>query len=145
MPNEAGDIHQLTSARVGVLALQGAFDAHRRRLLGLGIEPRLVRTPHDLDEVDALVFPGGESTTMSHLLTSSGLFDPLKSRLADDMAVFGTCAGMILCATLCARYSKAWRERRWFRFGINGLQDIFQECRRLQFCAEICRRRELRS
>lgn len=58
-----------------------------------------VRTPADLDGVDAVVLPGGESTTMSHLLGTSGLFDPLAERLADGMPAFGTCAGMILLAT----------------------------------------------
>ena len=57
-----------------------------------------VRTPADLDGVDAVVLPGGESTTMSHLLGTSGLFDPLAQRLADGMPAFGTCAGMILLA-----------------------------------------------
>jgi 5'-phosphate synthase pdxT subunit len=57
-----------------------------------------VRTPEELDHVDALVMPGGESTTMSHLLTTSELFDPIAKRLSDDMPVFGTCAGMILLA-----------------------------------------------
>ncbi len=84
---------------VGVLALQGAFDAHRQRLGSLGVEAPLVRTPSDLDAVDALVLPGGESTTMSMLLDTSGLFEPLHKRIADGMPVFGTCAGMILCAT----------------------------------------------
>jgi len=68
-------------------------------LSALGVESRQVRTPTQLAEVDALVMPGGESTTMSKLLESSGLFDPLASRLAEGMPVFGTCAGMILLAT----------------------------------------------
>ena len=84
---------------IGVLALQGAFDAHRQRLATLGVDAQLVRTPSDLDAVDALVLPGGESTTMSRLLDTSGLFDPLHKRIAHGMPVFGTCAGMILCAT----------------------------------------------
>ena len=84
--------------RVGVLALQGAFAAHARVLAELGADPVEVRTPAELDGVDALVMPGGESTTMSKLLESSGLFDPLAERLADGMPVFGTCAGMILLA-----------------------------------------------
>ena len=88
-----------TTPVVGVLALQGAFEQHRRRLLALGVEAPLVRTPAGLEGVDAVVLPGGESTTMSHLLTTSGLYDELKSRLASGMPVFGTCAGMILCAT----------------------------------------------
>jgi 5'-phosphate synthase pdxT subunit len=85
--------------RVGVLALQGAFAAHARALAELGADTYEVRTPADLAAVDALVLPGGESTTMSRLLTTSGLFDPLGERLADGLPVFGTCAGMILLAT----------------------------------------------
>jgi 5'-phosphate synthase pdxT subunit len=84
---------------VGVLALQGAFDLHRRRLESLGATAPLVRQPGDLDGIDAVVLPGGESTTMSHLLTTSGLFDELKGHLTNGLPVLGTCAGMILCAT----------------------------------------------
>jgi len=84
---------------VGVLALQGAFAAHRRRLASIGVRAPLIRTPDEMRGVDALVLPGGESTTMSHLLTTSGMFDALKGALSDGMPVFGTCAGMILCAT----------------------------------------------
>ncbi len=100
MPTAAGD--QAAPERrpvVGVLALQGAFGVHRDRLTSLGVHAPLVRTPDDLRVVDALVLPGGESTTMSRLLTTSGLFDHLKGLLSDGMPVFGTCAGMILCAT----------------------------------------------
>ena len=86
-------------ARVGVLALQGAFAAHELALQGLDVATAQVRTPNDLARVDALVMPGGESTTMSRLLETSGLFDELKGRLGDGMPVFGTCAGMILLAT----------------------------------------------
>lgn len=84
---------------VGVLALQGAFAAHEAALRGLGAHTRQVRTPADLSAIDALVMPGGESTTMSRLLDTSGMFDELKSRIADGMPVFGTCAGMILLAS----------------------------------------------
>jgi 5'-phosphate synthase pdxT subunit len=84
---------------IGVLALQGAFRAHCIRLAELGVATRDVRRPADLAGVDALVMPGGESTTMSNLLTSSGLFDEIKARLSDGLPVFGTCAGMILLAT----------------------------------------------
>jgi 5'-phosphate synthase pdxT subunit len=84
---------------VGVLALQGAFAAHARVLAELGARPVEVRTPADLDTVDALVMPGGESTTMSMLLESSGLFDAVAARLGEGLPVFGTCAGMILLAT----------------------------------------------
>ena len=84
---------------IGVLALQGAFESHQQRLTELGALSRQVRTPRDLAGVDALVMPGGESTTMSRLLLSSELFEPLAQRIADGMPVFGTCAGMILLAT----------------------------------------------
>jgi 5'-phosphate synthase pdxT subunit len=90
---------QPASPRVGVLALQGAFRAHANRLADLGVATRDVRLPADLDDVDGLVMPGGESTTMSNLLTSSGLFDEIKGRVSDGLPVFGTCAGMILLAT----------------------------------------------
>jgi 5'-phosphate synthase pdxT subunit len=83
---------------VGVLALQGAFEAHQHVLGELRFETVQVRTPSDLESVDALVMPGGESTTMSHLLLTSGLFDSIGTRLKQGMPVFGTCAGMILLA-----------------------------------------------
>ncbi len=82
----------------GVLALQGAFAAHQARLAEIGVESRQVRRPGDLADVDALVMPGGESTTMSKLLVSSGLFDPIAARIDGGLPVLGTCAGMILLA-----------------------------------------------
>jgi 5'-phosphate synthase pdxT subunit len=82
--------------KVGVLALQGAFARHAACLRALGTDAREVRTPRDLAEVDAVVLPGGESTTMSMLLESAELFDPLRERLADGLPALGTCAGMIL-------------------------------------------------
>ena len=85
--------------KVGVLALQGAFGAHARVLGALGAEPVEVRRPDQLDSVDALVLPGGESTTVSMLLESSGLFDPIADRLCAGMPALGTCAGMILLST----------------------------------------------
>jgi 5'-phosphate synthase pdxT subunit len=99
MPNGAGESKTPSGPAVGVLALQGAFEAHQQRLTSLGVRAPLIRTPDDLDSIDAVVLPGGESTAMSMLLTTSGLYDALKGRLADGMPVFGTCAGMILCAT----------------------------------------------
>ena len=83
---------------VGVLALQGAFDAHTRRLAELGVESRLVKDISDLDGLDGIILPGGESTTMSNLLVASGLGVVLTSRLHDGLPVFGTCAGMIMMA-----------------------------------------------
>lgn len=84
---------------VGVLALQGAFAAHAAILEGLGVATVEVRTPEQLVSVDALVMPGGESTTMSMLLERSGLLEPVRARLAAGLPVLGTCAGMILLAT----------------------------------------------
>lgn len=84
---------------VGVLALQGAFAAHADCLHRVGADTVEVRTPADLAQVDALVMPGGESSTMSQLLESSGLFTAIGDRITSGMPVFGTCAGMILLAT----------------------------------------------
>ena len=83
---------------VGVLALQGAFDAHARRLAELAVESRLIKDISDLDGLDGIILPGGESTTMSNLLVASGLGVVLTSRLHDGLPVFGTCAGMIMMA-----------------------------------------------
>lgn len=85
--------------KVGILALQGAFDRHARAVEQLGAAAREVRVPADLTDVDALILPGGESTTMSKLLESQGLFEPLAERIASGVPVLGTCAGMILLAT----------------------------------------------
>lgn len=87
-----------SAKKIGVLALQGAFASHQKVFHKLSVDAVEVRTPTDLEKVDALVMPGGESTTMSQLLESSQLFDPIKNRLKDGLPVFGTCAGMILLA-----------------------------------------------
>lgn len=84
---------------IGILALQGAFAAHEQVFTGLGASVTRVKTPADLAVVDALVLPGGESTTMSMLLDSSGLRKPLEIRLHDGFPVFGTCAGLILLSS----------------------------------------------
>lgn len=85
--------------KVGVLAVQGAVREHVAALAELGAHPVEVRLPEDLAGVDALVLPGGESTAMSLLLGSTGLFDAVAERLDAGMPAFGTCAGMILLAT----------------------------------------------
>jgi 5'-phosphate synthase pdxT subunit len=87
---------QHTGRRVGILALQGDVGEHARVLADLGAQTSEVRNAADLNAVDLLVLPGGESTTMSLLLESSGLLEPLEERLAAGMPAFGTCAGMIL-------------------------------------------------
>lgn len=84
---------------IGVLALQGAFAAHAERLESLGVEVRFVRRPGQLVGLSGLVLPGGESTTMSNLLVSSGLDAGLRQFIGDGFPVFGTCAGMILLAS----------------------------------------------
>jgi 5'-phosphate synthase pdxT subunit len=84
--------------KVGVLALQGAFREHREVLDALGVDTIEVRTPEVVDALDAIVLPGGESTTVSQLLDSSGVRGPLGARLRDGMPVLGTCAGLILLA-----------------------------------------------
>ncbi|MEY3656212.1 MAG: glutamine amidotransferase subunit PdxT [Actinomycetota bacterium] len=84
---------------VGVLALQGAFAAHAECVASLGVSVLEVRTAEQLQSVDALVMPGGESSTMSQLLLSSGLFDAIAQRITEGMPTFGTCAGMILLAS----------------------------------------------
>ena len=84
--------------KVGLLALQGAIGPHGDAVRELGATPVEVRTPAQLADIDALIIPGGESTTMSKLLDTSGLAQPLRDRLADGLPTFGTCAGMIVLA-----------------------------------------------
>ncbi|MHB1444656.1 MAG: pyridoxal 5'-phosphate synthase glutaminase subunit PdxT [Acidimicrobiales bacterium] len=84
--------------KVGVLALQGDFREHALALEAAGAEPVEVRLPEHLAGIDAIVLPGGESTTLSMLLDSSGLRPELAGRLDEGMPALGTCAGMILLA-----------------------------------------------
>jgi len=88
----------MSDVTVGVLALQGAVALHVETLQSLGAHTVEVRTPAELAEVDALVLPGGEYTTMSRLLVLNHLADPLAERLDRGLPVLGTCAGMILLA-----------------------------------------------
>ena len=80
---------------VGVLALQGDFEAHGRMLRSLGADVREVRVPADLEGLDGLVMPGGESTTMTLGIEREGLAEPLRA-FVRERPVFGTCAGMIM-------------------------------------------------
>jgi 5'-phosphate synthase pdxT subunit len=89
--------HRPTTVTIGVLALQGDFDAHRRRLEELGAEVVLVKKPAQLDEIDGLVIPGGESGTFLKLLGEEG-FEKLKE-FVRSKPTFGTCAGAILLAS----------------------------------------------
>lgn len=86
------------SPRVGVLALQGDTREHLAALREAGAEAGTVRRLSELDAVDALVIPGGESTAMSHLLREFELLEPLRARIADGLPCYGSCAGMILLA-----------------------------------------------
>jgi pyridoxal 5'-phosphate synthase pdxT subunit len=84
--------------RVGVLALQGDVREHLRALAGSGAEPVPVRRASELDSVDGLVIPGGESTTIAKLAVAFDLLEPLRKRIAGGMPAYGSCAGMILLA-----------------------------------------------
>jgi pyridoxal 5'-phosphate synthase pdxT subunit len=81
---------------IGVLALQGDVREHTSAFDDLGVATRAVRGPADLGDLAGIVLPGGESTTLSMLLESSGLFEPLGAALRGGLAVFGTCAGLVL-------------------------------------------------
>lgn len=83
--------------RIGVLALQGAFIEHIAKLRELGVRAHEVRLPRDMQGLDGLIIPGGESTTIGKLMMTYGLLDPVR-RFAERHAVWGTCAGMILMA-----------------------------------------------
>jgi 5'-phosphate synthase pdxT subunit len=85
--------------KVGVLALQGAFALHAQVLESLGAATTLVRRPEQLDDVDRLVVPGGESTTMSMLAERGGLLEPLRQFVRSGRPAFGTCAGAILLSS----------------------------------------------
>ena len=83
---------------VGVLALQGDFAEHAAILRGLGVTPREVRLPRDLDGLDGLIIPGGESTTITRLLQIYDLLGPLRDRVRGGLPTWGTCAGAIVLA-----------------------------------------------
>lgn len=84
--------------KVGVLALQGDVREHMSSLIACGVEPISVRRSSEIDQVDALVLPGGESTTIAQLAEVFGIYDLLKKRIDEGMPVYGSCAGMILLA-----------------------------------------------
>ncbi|WP_349763568.1 pyridoxal 5'-phosphate synthase glutaminase subunit PdxT [Fusobacterium sp. SYSU M8D902] len=84
--------------RIGILALQGAFLEHRQRLEKLGVENIYVKTKEDLDHIDGIILPGGESTAMGKLLRELKILEKLKRMIEEGLPVFGTCSGMILLA-----------------------------------------------
>jgi 5'-phosphate synthase pdxT subunit len=85
--------------KIGIVAVQGDFEAHAAMLAGMGVNTREVRTPADLDGCDGLILPGGESTTQLQFLQEEGLFDAIHDFVSEGGALFGTCAGAILLAT----------------------------------------------
>jgi 5'-phosphate synthase pdxT subunit len=89
----------VSDLRVGVLALQGDFEAHAKTLRALAAEPREVRVPGDMEGLDALVIPGGESTTIGKQIGSSGLEAALRAHHEAGRPILGTCAGLIVCDT----------------------------------------------
>lgn len=93
--------------RIGVLALQGAFIEHLTILEQLDVDGRPVRVQGDLEKLDGLIIPGGESTTMSRLLLDFGLLDPIRSLAGRGFPILGTCAGMILMAREIAGFPSA--------------------------------------
>ena len=94
---------------MGVLALQGDVREHLSVLTSIGVTARAVRRPAELDAVDALVLPGGESTTMARLAQSFDLLEPLRERISGGLPALGTCAGMILLADR-VRDGVAWQQ-----------------------------------
>ena len=87
-----------TMPRIGVLAVQGDFLEHKQALSRLGIDAPEIRLPQQLDEIDGLIIPGGESTTIVQLIDMYGFRNALRQRSQEGMAIWGTCAGMIVIA-----------------------------------------------
>ncbi|MGA8223486.1 MAG: pyridoxal 5'-phosphate synthase glutaminase subunit PdxT [Candidatus Acidiferrales bacterium] len=84
--------------KIGILAIQGDYEAHAKMLDRIGVEHSFVRTPDDLADLSGIILPGGESSTHLKIMTEEGLFDALKTFAANGGAFFGTCAGAILLA-----------------------------------------------
>ncbi|GCE04667.1 pyridoxal 5'-phosphate synthase glutaminase subunit PdxT [Dictyobacter aurantiacus] len=84
--------------RIGVLALQGDFEAHIKMLQGLGADAQAVRLPKHLDEIDGIILPGGESTTIGKLMIAYDLHQVLQRKIREGVPIWGTCAGLILLA-----------------------------------------------
>jgi 5'-phosphate synthase pdxT subunit len=90
--------------KVGVLALQGTFIEHIGILRQLSVEAPPIRLPHELNTLDGLIIPGGESTTMLRLMESFGLIQPIREMARDGLSIWGTCAGMVLLAKSISNY-----------------------------------------
>jgi 5'-phosphate synthase pdxT subunit len=90
--------------KVGVLALQGTFIEHIEILRQLSVEAPPIRLPHELNTLDGLIIPGGESTTLMRLMESFGLIQPIREMARNGLAIWGTCAGMVLLAKNISNY-----------------------------------------
>lgn len=84
--------------KIGILGFQGAFLEHQQHIASIGHEAVIVRYPEQLEELDGIILPGGESTTMGKLLNATGMMESLRQRITNGLPVWGTCAGMILLA-----------------------------------------------
>jgi 5'-phosphate synthase pdxT subunit len=84
--------------RIGVLALQGDFEAHLKMLAELGVEAKAVRLPGQIEELDGIIIPGGESTTIGKLMVLYGFQEVLQQKIREGFPIWGTCAGLILLA-----------------------------------------------
>ena len=84
--------------QIGILGFQGAIVEHERQIKAIGHEPVIVKYPEQLEEIDGIILPGGESTTMGKILNRTGLMEPLRGKIQGGLPVWGTCAGMILLA-----------------------------------------------
>ncbi len=93
---------------IGILALQGAFREQSEAVLRCGFKTKEVRKPEDLEDIQGLIVPGGESTTIGKLLTDYKLCKPLIKKIKEGMPVFGICAGMVILAEEIAGQDKAW-------------------------------------
>lgn len=91
---------------IGILGFQGAIIEHRKSLEKIGCDVTVVLYPEDLDKIDGIILPGGESTTMSKLLTRTGMREPLVNKIKEGLPVWGTCAGLILLAKNVANCTK---------------------------------------
>jgi len=112
----------MTTPVIGVLALQGGFEAHERMLQGLGAQTRQVRVPSDLNGLDGLVIPGGESTTMTLGIEREGLAEPLRELAAAGHPVLGSCAGLIMLDREHLRMMDILASRNAFGRQINSFE-----------------------
>lgn len=85
--------------KIGILGFQGAIIEHQRHIEKIGHEAIIVRYPEQLEDLDGIILPGGESTTIGKLLNRTGMMEPLRAKIQEGLPVWGTCAGMILLAT----------------------------------------------